>query len=113
MSEAGVSADPNKVKAIKNFPVPNNISELKSFMGLVNQLGDFSKQVSSTSVPLRGLLSTKNVFRWNFEHQKAFEKTKEALCDTPILCHYEMYKPLLLQTDASRLNGLGFILMQK
>ena len=45
VSKDGVEADPEKIKAIANFPTPKNITE--SFLGLVNQLGQFSSKMSS------------------------------------------------------------------
>ena len=49
ISNSGISAYPNKFKAITAFPKPENISDLRSFMGLVNQLGDISKYLSTVS----------------------------------------------------------------
>ena len=46
LSEEGIKADPSKVKAIAEFAAPTNISELRSFMGMVNQLGSFSPHIS-------------------------------------------------------------------
>ena len=58
----GVKADPKKVKAIQNFPAPTNITELRSVMGLVNQLGGFLSQLSKAAEPLRDLIKPKNAF---------------------------------------------------
>ena len=52
----GYEADPAKVDAIQRFPTPTNLTELRSFFGLVNQLGDFSPEISAAAEPLRGLL---------------------------------------------------------
>merc|ERR1712027_219920 len=42
LDSAGIHADPNKVKAISEFPIPTNITDLRSFFGLVAQLADYS-----------------------------------------------------------------------
>ena len=113
INSEGISADPNKVKTISNFPVPKNITDLRSFMGLVNQIGYFSPNISKSATPLRSLMSDKNIFKWSNEHNEAFNRVKEALCEPPILNHYDPNKPTMVQTDASRLNGLGYALLQK
>ena len=113
VSDAGVGADPNKVKAIGNFPVPKNITDLRSFMGLVNQLGCFSSHISKAANPLRGLMSEKNLFLWTKEHDESFNDVKQALCKPPILTNYDPMKPIVVQTDASRLNGIGYAMLQQ
>ena len=82
-------------------------------MGLINQLGDFTTDVSTTADPLRELLKTKNEFRWTETHTTAFQATKKALVTAPTLAHYDPSKPTALQTDASRRKGLGYALLQK
>ena len=113
VSWRGISPNPKKLDAIANFPKPCNITDLRSFMGLVNQLGQFSKKVSETAEPLRGLLKKKNVFLWLPCHESAFQATKEALLEPPVLAHYNPDAELFLETDASKLKGLGFALFQR
>ena len=49
INENGISADPQKTAAITDMAAPTNISELRRFMGMVNQLGKFSPQIASLS----------------------------------------------------------------
>ena len=58
----GVQADPDKIRAIIDFPSPKNITELRSFMGLVNQFANFTKEISNIAKSFRELLKTKNKF---------------------------------------------------
>eukprot|EP00117_Sycon_ciliatum_P038875 scpid16023/ scgid28814/ Transposon Ty3-G Gag-Pol polyprotein; Gag3-Pol3; Transposon Ty3-1 TYA-TYB polyprotein; Capsid protein; p24; Spacer peptide p3; Nucleocapsid protein p11; Ty3 protease; p16; Spacer peptide J; Reverse transcriptase/ribonuclease H; p55; Integrase p61; Integrase p58 len=113
ISRFGIAAEPGQLKAIREFPAPTNISELRTFMGMVNQLGHFSSSISSTASPLRSLLSTKSVFQWLPGHETAFDATKIALVSPPVLAHFDPSHPTALQTDASRRKGLGFVLLQK
>ena len=53
LSKDGISADPGKVSAIRDFPTPSNLTDLRSFMGLVNQLADFTPDISAAAQPLR------------------------------------------------------------
>ena len=113
LSSAGKEIDPGKVAAITDFPTPTNITELRSFMGLVQQFGDFSTEISSAADALRGLLKPSNAFVWTPDHQTAFGNVKKALSAPPVLAHYDPELPTVLQTDAARLKGLGYALLQQ
>jgi hypothetical protein len=112
ISGDGVTADPDKVKAISDFPTPTNITDLRSFFGLVNQLGSFSQDVAARASPLRPLLSSKNIWQWLPDHDAAFQEVKKCLSSPPVLSHFDITLPTRLLTDASKLNGLGYALMQ-
>ena len=112
INSEGVKADPKKVEAIRKFPTPTNITELRSFMGLANQLGRCSNQLSKAAEPLRDLMKSRNAFLWTPNHEAAFEETKNVLCSPPILAPFDPKLLTMLQTDASRLKGLGFALLQ-
>ena len=60
ISPEGISPDPQKTIAVKNMKQPSNVSELRRFLGMVNQLGKFSPNIAEFTKPLRDLLSTKN-----------------------------------------------------
>ena len=109
----GIMADPEKTQALKKFPTPKNLTELRSFLGLANQLGQFTDKLSGLVQPLRDLLKTKNEFIWTSTHEEAFNKIKDHLASPPILSNFNPSRETQLHTDASRTNGLGFILMQK
>ena len=64
----GVELDPTTVEAISNFAAPTNLTELRSFMGLVNQMSGHSKEVSQASLPLQPLMKKKNTFQRIEEH---------------------------------------------
>ena len=94
-------ADPDKIKAIRDFPQPTNLTELRSFMGLVNQLSGFSKDLMEAALPLRPLLKSKRVFQWLKEHTKSFEKAKKIIAGFPIRDHsilvYQQFSKLMHQ----------------
>ena len=113
ISEDGYRPDPQLTSAISSFPVPKNISELRSFFGLVNQVASFVDDLSELLMPLRPLLSSKNEFVWEAQHGRAFESAKAALTSVPTLAYFDPSRPTSLATDASRLKGLGFVLRQQ
>ena len=65
MSNEGIKADPTKIEAISEFHAATNITELRSFMGMANQLGGFNHLLSEAAGPLRDLLKPKNAFLWS------------------------------------------------
>ena len=79
VSSEGIKADPTKIKAISEFPAPTNITELRSFMDMANQLGGFTHLLSEGEGPLRNLLKPKKAFLWSPQHEEAFTKIKELL----------------------------------
>ncbi|XP_068228046.1 uncharacterized protein [Palaemon carinicauda] len=113
ISSHGYTVDSRKVMAIADFPVPQNITDLRSFMGLVNQLGSFSSVIAREAQPLRDLLKQRNEWCWTAQQDLSFKRVKEALTAPPVLAHFDATLPTMLQTDASRLHGLGFALLQK
>ncbi|XP_068206283.1 uncharacterized protein [Palaemon carinicauda] len=111
ISSHGYTVDSRKVMAIADFPVPQNITDLRSFMGLVNQLGSFSSVIAREAQPLRDLLKQRNEWCWTAQHDLSFRKVKEALTAPPVLADFDATLPTMLQTDASRQHGLGFALL--
>ena len=109
----GVKPDPGKVHAISNFPRPKDLTELRGFLGLANQLGHFIPDLAHASDILRQLLKKNVAYLWLQEHQEAFEKMKQILVSSLVVKPYDPTKETHLLTDASRLKGLGYALLQK
>ncbi|KAG0715035.1 Retrovirus-related Pol polyprotein from transposon opus [Chionoecetes opilio] len=76
LSHDGIAADPEKVRAITDFAKPANLTDLRSFMGLANQLAEFSPDISCAAAPLPLLMSPKRMFVWTADHDQAFQKAQ-------------------------------------
>jgi hypothetical protein len=113
IQRGGFAVAPDKLKAISDFPRPTNITELRSFMGLVEQLARFSTDVAAAKGPLRPLLSSRNSYVWTSDHESAFAAVKAALTAPPRLAHFNPELDTALQVDASRKNGMGYALLQR
>ena len=106
VDENGSRPDPEKVASIKNFPLPKNITDLRSFMGLTNQFSSYAPDLKHAMVPLQSLLKKSRVYQWIPEHQEAFQKIKDLLTSEngPVLAQFNPKLPVILITDASRLG---------
>lgn len=107
----GLKPDEKKVKSIVDMDPPQNLTELQSFMGMINYLNRFSPVIAQTSEPLRQLMKKEVPFVWQPEHQKAFQELKQVITEAPVLAYYDDIKDNLIQSDAS-LKGLGCVLLQ-
>ena len=113
VGQNGIRPDPEKLDAIAKFPVPTNITSLRSFLGLANQLGGFIPDLAQMTAPIRTLLKKDVEWQWLQVHEDAFQNVKKMLTSDMVIQPFDSKMKTLLLTDASRLNGLGFALMQE
>ena len=113
LSKGGTKPDPSKLASLRDFKSPTNITELRSFLGLANQLGIFIPDMAHLTEPIRPLLRKSNAFIWTSEHEKAFNKAKRVLCGDHVVRPFKTGLPIFVYTDASRLHGFGALLIQK
>ncbi|XP_073121931.1 uncharacterized protein [Henckelia pumila] len=102
ISERGVEVDPSKVQAVKEWSVPRNASEIRSFLGLAGYYRKFIKGFSSITVPLTALTKKNARYVWSSECQKSFDVLKEALTTTPVLDMPSGQGDFVVYTDASK-----------
>ena len=112
INPVGYRINPALTDALQAFPVPKSQTDLRSFMGLANQICQFTEDIAKLLVPFKDLLKKGQSFVWTDDHQKAFEKARCELSEPKWLTYFALDRPTRLYTDASRLNGLGFILKQ-
>ncbi|KAL4144483.1 hypothetical protein PRNP1_013614 [Phytophthora ramorum] len=73
IEKRGLRADPAKVKAIVDWPVPKNQKDLRKWLGLANYLHKYSENYADMARPLSNLLKKDAEWAWDIEHQVAFE----------------------------------------
>ena len=129
----GKKVDPDKVEKVRNYPRPENISQLRGFLGLASYyrkfIKDFSKKVKPMTKLLegtkreakkgkwekemqKGIRDNEFLEKWGEEQEKSYELMKRVLTETPVLIHPNFEKDFILSTDASG-YALGAVLEQE
>ena len=117
---AGFIISPNTVKpcsrmfeAISNFPTPKNITDVRSWFGLTNQVS-YAFAAAERMLPFRNLLKSGEPFKWDENLDQIFNETKDLIIEE-IRSGIEIFdkkRPTCLATDWSK-DGIGFLLLQK
>ena len=133
LSKDGIRPIATKTDAILKFKRPDNITKLRRFLGMAQQMSEFSKNLVESAAPLRDLLSNKNYWTWSEIHESSFNNIKHQLSTPPILDLFFIndnlydvhlygytiewfdsnYMKTKIRVDGSKLNGISVILYQK
>ena len=111
ISSEGIATEPAKIDSIRDWPVPKNVKDLRSFLGLCSYYRRFVQGFSNIAKCLHKLTEKDAIFIWEEEHQAAFEKLKYFLTTSPILACPTRVGEFILDTDASNF-GAGAVLSQ-
>ena len=111
VSREGISVCPDKVTAVREFPAPTNMKELRSFLGLANYYRRFIKEYSKITSVLTRLLQKNVEYKWTIECQSAFDELKKRLTQAPVLAFADYSLQFILTTDACD-SGIGGVLSQ-
>ena len=111
VSKEGLRPDESKVSAVQNFPIPQDLTQLRSFLGLIGYYRRFIKDFSMHAEPLYRLTKKNIPFVWSNEQEQAFNYMKKTLTSFPIIQFPDFSMPFYTQSDASD-KGFGAILGQ-
>src|SRR3954466_1586483 len=96
VSERGIEANPEKIKAIMTLQKPTSIKGVQWITGCVAALSRFISRLGETTIPLYRLLRKSNNFIWENEADEALESLKKQLTQSPILADPKPKEPMLL-----------------
>ena len=111
LSKNGIKPDPKKVECLSNANPPQNVSELKSFLGLCTYMSRFIENYSHKTTPLRELLKKNSKFIWTERQQNSFNQLKAELTSDTVVSFFDPHKPITVWVDASN-YAVGGILLQ-
>ena len=106
-----ISADGIKADSVENMSPPQNKEELKSFLGLVNNLGKFVPNLSDFTAPLHQLLKNDSEWIFNYPYIQAFDKLESEITNASVLKDFDPELPTRVSCDASS-YGLRTVLDQ-
>ena len=112
LSKAGIGPTEERVRAIVEARPPDNVHELRSFLGPANYSARFIPQFATTVEPLYKLLQKDVPFNFGPKQQAAFAKLKKGMSEASTLAYYDRQAPTKMIADASPV-GLGAVLVQE
>ena len=105
----GLQPVKEKIEPILNAPIPKNVTELRSFLGMVQFYARFLPDLATVLAPLHKLLQREEKWDWSKVQQEAYAKCKRMLASDALLVHYDNRRELKLACDASS-YGLGAVI---
>jgi hypothetical protein len=112
ISHGKVSMDPVKIEAVVNWPIPENLKEVQSFIGFANFYRHFIKDFSKICRPLHDLSKKDVPFVWGSSQQQAFDQLKTAFTTEPVLAIWTPERLTQIEVNASGF-ATGGVIYQK
>jgi hypothetical protein len=106
ITKDGIVVDPEKIGAIREWSAPKNVTEVRSFMGLVDYYKNFIGGFSRIAHPITSLQRKEKKFQWTEECEKSFHQLKQLLTSAPILRIADPNEDFVVCTDACK-EGWG------
>ena len=95
----GVATDPAKVEAVRNWPIPRNVGEVRSFLGLASYYRRFVRDFAPIATPLHRLMDKGREFSWEYDCAAAFAQLRATLTTATILALPDPGRSFIVDTD--------------
>ena len=106
-----IKMEQEKIKVVKEWKIPGKVKDVESFLGFANFYRCFIQNFSHIAKPLNELKGKKE-WKWEEEHQKAFQELKERITSQPVLALPRKEGKFRVETDASG-HAIGGVLSQE
>lgn len=107
----GIEVDPSKVETVTNWPIPANVGDVRSFLGLDGYYRRFIEGFSKIAGPMTQLTRKGVKFQWTKPCEQSFQKLKNILVLAPVLTIPDGSDGFIIYSNVSK-HGLGCVLMQ-
>jgi hypothetical protein len=111
VTSEGLTTDPEKVKALQEWPRPKNVKDVRAFLGFCSYYRRYVAGFAELSIPLCKLTQKQQKFLWSEDCETAFQSLKKALMESPVLAYPQDEGMFILDTDASD-HAIGAVLTQ-
>jgi hypothetical protein len=111
VTKEGVKPDPRKIQAVKEYPTPRTVRDVRAFIGLAGYYRRHVRNFAEIAKPLTNLTKKDVPFEWGPEQEKAFLELKDMLSQEPLLIYPDFSQPFIVACDAST-KAVGAILSQ-
>ena len=112
LTKEGLKPDPENIRAVQEMQRPQNLKELRTFLGFMQYLDKFMPNMANVSAPLRQLLEKNIEWHWDKEQEESFNALKSMASCTPVLGYNDHEKSITLSVDTSS-KGLGAVILQE
>ena len=109
LSEKGVSASIEKVKAVREYLTPKDVRDVTAILGLESFYRKLVPNFAQITKPLTTLTRKDQKFEWGPSQKEVFEGLKNKLYTTPVLAYPNFELPFILTVDASKLSVAAFL----
>lgn len=108
IDKEGLRKNASNIESVLNAPVPQNVSEVKAFVGMVNFYSTFIPKFAQKMDPLYKLLRKESNFRWDSDANHAYKLLTKEMTSEQVLVHFDRNKPVVLTTDAAVAGILSY-----
>ncbi len=112
ISKNKVTIDPDRTKAVRNYPRPTNVKQVHRFIGMTQFFSKYIKNYAEIASPLNNLRKKSVKFNWDEKCENSYQTLLTVLCNPPILKIADFEKKFYLMTDASNV-AVGSVLLQE
>ncbi|KAJ8416826.1 hypothetical protein AAFF_G00327040 [Aldrovandia affinis] len=112
VSADGIATDPAKTTAVRDWPPPTNVSNLRSFLGFASYYRRYVQDFATIATPLHRLTDRGQPYVWDDPCSQAFNILQTALITAPVQAYPDMNRPFIFDTDASNV-GVGAVMSQQ